>query len=70
MKELLPVDRERIEFLIAAQDLNMAEKNDMLRLVKTYIDEGASMCMTCDPQVRAMWRRLAGWYDLYKNKNN
>jgi len=70
MKEVSELDKQLFVKLVEAQHLTMSQKNEMIRLVRTYIDEGASMCMTCDPQVVAMWRRLKAWWALFlENKS-
>jgi hypothetical protein len=68
MKEVSESDYILFEGLIKLNSMNMGQKNEMLRLVRTYIDEGASMCMTCDPQVVAMFKRLKNWFELYKSE--
>ena len=56
-----------IEHLLKLTSLTMGEKEHLLRLIRTYIDNGASMCMTCDPQVVQAWRRLKMWWELYRD---
>lgn len=65
-KEITEGDLIIINKILELNSLDMGQKNELLRLVRTYIDEGANMCMTCDPQVVAMWRRLKGWFSEYK----
>ena len=56
-----------IEHLLKLTSLTMGEKEQLLRLIRTYIDNGASICMTCDPQVVQAWRRLKMWWELYRD---
>lgn len=61
-----------IEHLLKLKEMGMAEKAELQRIIKTYIDAGFSMCMTCDPQVVQAWRRLGNWWaqrrdDYYKD---
>lgn len=69
MKQVNEADYLSFENLIKLNTMDMGQKNEMLRLVRTYIDEGAAMCMTCDPQVVAMFRRLKSWFELYNTEN-
>lgn len=61
-----------IEHLLGLKEMGMAEKGELQRIIKQYLDPGFSMCMTCDPQVRQAWKRLGNWWeqkrdDFYKS---
>ena len=68
MKKVSKSDYLIFRELLKLNSMDVGQKTEMLRLVRTYIDEGASMCMTCDPQVVAMFRRLRNWFENYKSE--
>lgn len=60
-----------IEEMIKLKEMGMSEKEQLARLIRTYIDSGFSMCYTCDPQIRQAFKRLCDWWllkreDFYK----
>jgi hypothetical protein len=57
-------DFNKIDEILKLKEMGMAEKDELRRLIRTYIDSGFSMCMTCDPQVVSAFRRLGKWWEL------
>lgn len=58
--------REFLEFerLLKLSEMDMGDKESMKALIIKFIDEGFSMCMTCDPQIRAAFKRLNHFWQL------
>ena len=61
-------DKIEIERLLNLSTADMRDKNSCQSIIQRYIDNGAMYCMTCDPSIRAMFKRLRGWYET--NKDN
>lgn len=56
-----------IEHMVQLKVMGMSEKDEMQRLIRTYLDKGFSMCMTCEPQVRQAFKRLCDWWKMKRN---
>lgn len=54
-------DLVEIKRLLALRTADMGDKDSCLRLIRTYINEGAAYCLTCDPAVRNMFKTLRDW---------
>lgn len=65
MNEVDKIEFQRLYDLTTAK---MLDKHLAQDLIQRYIDPGAKYCMTCDPSIRAMFRRLKGWWDENKSK--
>jgi hypothetical protein len=65
MNEVDKIEFQRIYDLTVAK---MQDKHSAQDLIQKYIDAGAKYCMTCDPAIRAMFRRLKAWWDENKDK--
>lgn len=65
MNEVDKIEFQRIYDLTVAK---MQDKHSAQDLIQKYIDAGAKYCMTCDPSIRAMFRRLKGWWDENRDK--
>jgi hypothetical protein len=61
-------DREEFERLYKLKAADMTDKNSALDLIRRYIDAGSAYCLHCDGAIRAMFKRLKGWYDENKDK--
>ena len=61
-------DKLEIERLLALKTASMVDKHSAQEMVRRYMDNGAKYCMTCDPSIQAMFKRLRHWYNL--NKDN
>ena len=61
-------DKLQIERLLSLKTAAMPDKHLAQLLIQTYIDNGAKYCMTCDPSIRAMFKRLRTWYETNKDK--
>jgi hypothetical protein len=59
---------ELIEKLVKLTEADMAEKDAVTKVIRTYLDPGFSMCMTCDAQVQAAFKRLKIWWT--KSRDN
>lgn len=56
------IDRKEFERLNTLTSAKMVDKHIAQDLIQKYIDPGAKYCMTCDPSIRAMFRRLKAWW--------
>lgn len=65
MNELDKLEFQRLYDLTTAK---MLDKHSAQDLIQRYIDPGAKYCMTCDPSIRAMFRRLKVWWGENKDK--
>ena len=61
-------DKVEIERLLSLTTAAMPDKHLVQDLVRKYIDNGCRYCMTCDPSIRAMFKRLRTWYETNKDK--
>ena len=59
MEEL---DRKEIERILSLKTATAHDKNQMLYLVKKYIDGNANYCLQCPGAVSALFNRLKKWY--------
>ena len=50
-----------IQRLYKLTKADMVDKHSAQRLIQEYIDAGAKYCMTCDPAIRQMFKRLREW---------
>lgn len=62
------VDKIEFERLYNLTSATALDKHSAQSLIQRYMDPGAKYCMTCDPSVRAMFRRLKLWWDENKTK--
>jgi hypothetical protein len=56
------IDRKEFERLNTLTSAKMVDKHIAQDLIQKYIDPGAKYCMTCDPAVQSMFRRLKAWW--------
>lgn len=61
-------DKIEIERLLNLTTADMRDKNSCQLMIQRLIDNGAKYCMTCDPAIRAMFKRLRTWYEANKDK--
>lgn len=61
-------DKLEFERLLIIKTADMVDKHSAQNLIRTYIDNGAKYCMTCDPSIRAMFKRLRNWFEANKDK--
>jgi hypothetical protein len=61
-------DKKEFERLYNLSTAKMLDKHLAQDLIQRYIDPGAKYCMTCDPSIRAMFRRLKMWWEENKDK--
>jgi hypothetical protein len=61
-------DKKEFERLYNLTTAKMLDKHLAQDLIQRYIDPGAKYCMTCDPSIRAMFRRLKMWWEENKDK--
>jgi hypothetical protein len=61
-------DKLEIERLLSLTTADMRDKNSCQLMIQRHIDNGARYCMTCDPAIRAMFKRLRTWYENNKLK--
>lgn len=61
-------DKKEFERLYNLTSAKMLDKHLAQDLIQRYIDPGAKYCMTCDPSIRAMFRRLKMWWQENKDK--
>lgn len=61
-------DKKEFERLYNLTSAKMLDKHLAQDLIQRYIDPGAKYCMTCDPSIRAMFRRLKIWWEENKDK--
>lgn len=54
-------DYLEIQRLSTLKKVDMFDKESCLQIIRKYINEGASYCLTCDPAVRAMFVTLKEW---------
>ena len=50
-----------IQRLCSLKTADMVDKNSAQAMIRQYIDPGAKYCMTCDPAIRQMFKRLRTW---------
>lgn len=60
-KEIEPIDFLEIKRLLTLKKVDMGDKTNCQNLIRKYINEGASYCLTCDPAVRQMFLTLRTW---------
>jgi hypothetical protein len=61
-------DKKEFERLYKLTTADMVDKMSAYDLMKRYVDKDAIFCLTCDPSVSAMFKRLKGWFEI--NKDN
>jgi hypothetical protein len=61
-------DKIEIVRLLELKTASMVDKHSAQEMVRRYIDNGAKYCLSCDPSIRAMFKRLRNWYEA--NKDN
>lgn len=61
------VDFRIVEEMVKLTTMDMGQKMEMDRIIKTYIDPGFAMCYTCDPQVRQAFTRIKTWWMLNRD---
>jgi len=62
------LDKLEFERLCNLTEANAIDKHSAQDLIQRYMDPGAKYCMSCDPSVRAMFRRLKAWWFENKDK--
>jgi len=61
-------DKIEIERLLTLKVAAMPDKHSAQEMIRRYIDNGAKYCMTCDPAIVSMFKRLRNWFEV--NKDN
>lgn len=56
-------DKDEIERLLKLTTAAYGDKTSAQSLIQRYINPGAKYCMTCDPQIRQMFKVLRNWWD-------
>jgi hypothetical protein len=62
------LEKDEIERLLSVSVADVTDKHSAQSIIQKYIQPGYKCCMTCDPQIRLMFRKLRGWWDA-QNKS-
>lgn len=63
-------DYNIIEHLVSLKEADMNEKDQAQRIIRTYMDPGYKLCLTCAPQVVLAFKRIRTWWAIEKPKWN
>jgi hypothetical protein len=56
------LEKEQIDRLCGLTTATMADKTECESVIQKWIQPGYKFCKTCDPQVKAAFKKLKSWW--------